>query len=65
MAYENGKTYYLIPTCATADAAYNQKILNKQVQPLSLNIQGTGDHFNNRNVNVYPLDWNADIMNII
>ena len=61
MAYENGKTYYLIPICATGDAAYNQKILNKQVQPLSLNIQGTGNHYNNRNVNVYSLDWSTDM----
>ena len=61
MAYQNGKTYYLIPTCATGDAAYNQKILNKQIQPLSLNIQGTGNHYNNRNVNVYPLDWSTDM----
>ena len=61
MAYQNGKTYYLIPTCATGDAAYNQKILNKQVQPLSLNIRGTGNHYNNRNVNVYSLDWSTDM----
>ena len=61
MAYQNGKTYYVIPLCATGDAAYNQKILNKQVQPLALNIQGTGDHYNNRNVNVYSLDWSTDM----
>lgn len=61
MAYQNGKTYYIIPLCATGDAAYNQKILNKQVQPLSLNTRGTGNHYNNRNVNVYSLDWSTDM----
>ena len=62
MAYENGKTYYLIPTCATGDAAYNQKILNKEVSPLALNTAGVSDyHYNNRNVNVYSLDWSADM----
>lgn len=62
MAYENGKTYYIIPTCATGDAAYNQKILNKEVSPLALNTAGVSDyHYNNRNVNVYSLDWSADM----
>ena len=61
MAYQNGKTYYIIPTCATGDAAYNQKILSKQVQPLSLNTRGAGNHYNNRNVNVYSLDWSTDM----
>ena len=61
MAYQNGKTYYIIPLCATGDAAYNQKILSKQVQPLSLNTRGAGNHYNNRNVNVYSLDWSTDM----
>lgn len=61
MAYQSGKTYYLIPICATGDPAYNAKILRKEVQPISLNIQGTGAHTNNRNVNVWPLDWSSDM----
>lgn len=61
MAYQNGKTYYLIPLCATGDAAYNRKILNKQVQPIALNTRGVGSHYNNRNVNVYSLDWSTDM----
>ena len=62
MAYQNGKTYYIIPLCATGDAAYNQKILNKEVRPLALNTAGVSNsHYNNRNVNVYSLDWSADM----
>ena len=62
MAYENGKTYYLIPTCATGDATYNQKILNKEVRPLALNNAGvSASHYNKRNVNVYSLDWGTDM----
>ena len=62
MAYQNGKTYYLIPTCATGDAAYNQKILNKEVSPLALNTAGvSASHYNKRNVNVYSLDWSTDM----
>lgn len=62
MAYQNGKTYYLIPTCATGDAAYNQKILNKEVSPLALNTAGvSASHYNKRNVNVYSLDWGTDM----
>ncbi len=62
MAYQNGKTYYIIPTCATGDAAYNQKILNKEVRPLALNTAGvSASHYNKRNVNVYSLDWSADM----
>ena len=44
MAYESGKTYFFIPTLATRDAEYNRAILNKEVQPLSLNTQGVGNH---------------------
>ena len=62
MAYQNGKTYYIIPTCATGDAAYNQKILNKEVRPLALNTAGvSASHYNKRNVNVYSLDWGTDM----
>lgn len=61
MAYESGKTYFFIPTLATRDAEYNRAILNKEVQPLSLNTQGVGNHYNNRNVNVWSLDWSTDM----
>ena len=61
MAYESGKTYFFIPTLATRDAEYNRTILNKEVQPLSLNTQGVGNHYNNRNVNVWSLDWSTDM----
>ena len=64
MAYQNGKTYYIIPLCATGDAAYNQKILNREVQPPVLNIYGVTSsigYYNKRNVNLWNIDYSTDM----
>ena len=45
MAYQNGKTYYIVPTGNTG---------------LALNLQGTGAITNNRNVNIYTKDNSTD-----
>ena len=56
MAYQSGKTYYLIPTCEVLSTNDVNNILNKKKQPYALNTKGTGGHYNN-----FPLHIRAVI----
>ena len=61
MAYQRGKTYYLIPTCEVLSTNDVNNILNKKKQPHALNTKGTGSHYNNRNCNLWTLDYSTDM----
>ena len=61
MAYQRGKTYYLIPTCEVLSTNDVNNILNKKKQPHALNIKDTGSHYNNRNCNLWTLDYSTDM----
>ena len=61
MAYQSGKTYYLIPACEAPGTNDVNNILNKKKQPHALNTQGTGGHYNNRNCNLWTLDYSTDM----
>ena len=61
MAYQRGKTYYLIPACEVLSTNDVNNILNKKKQPHALNTQGTGSHYNNRNCNLWTLDYSTDM----
>ena len=61
MAYQSGKTYYLIPTCEVLSTNDVNNILNKKKQPHALNTKGTGGHYNNRNCNLWTLDYSTDM----
>ena len=59
MAYQSGKTYYLIPTCEVLSTNDVNNILNKKKQPHALNTKGTGGHYNNRDCNLWTLDYST------
>ena len=61
MAYQRGKTYYLIPTCEVLSTNDVNNILNKKKQPHALNTEDTGSHYNNRNCNLWTLDYSTDM----
>lgn len=61
MAYQSGKTYYLVPRFRVSGTTSRENILNKKTKPLALNTQGTGSHYNNRNCNLWTLDYSTDM----
>ena len=52
MAYQSGKTYYLVPRFWVSGTTSRENILNKKTKPLALNTKGTGGHYNNRDCNL-------------
>lgn len=61
MAYQSGKTYYLVPRFWVSSTTSRENILNKKTKPLALNTKGTGSHYNNRNCNLWTLDYSTDM----
>lgn len=61
MAYQSGKTYYLVPRFWISGTTSRENILNKKTKPLALNTKGTGGHYNNRNCNLWTLDYSTDM----
>ena len=61
MAYQSGKTYYLVPRFWVSSTTSRENILNKKTKPLALNTKGTGGHYNNRDCNLWTLDYNTDM----
>ena len=61
MAYQSGKTYYLVPRFWVSGTTSRENILNKKTKPLALNTKGTGGHYNNRNCNLWTLDYSTDM----
>ena len=61
MAYQSGKTYYLVPRFWVSSTTSRENILNKKTKPLALNTKGTGGHYNNRDCNLWTLDYSTDM----
>lgn len=61
MAYQSGKTYYLVPRFWISGTTSRENILNKKTKPLALNTKGTGGHYNNRDCNLWTLDYSTDM----
>ncbi len=61
MAYQRGKTYYLVPRFWVSSTTSRENILNKKTKPLALNTKGTGGHYNNRDCNLWTLDYSTDM----
>ena len=61
MAYQSGKTYYLVPRFWVSGTTSRENILNKKTKPLALNTKGTGGHYNNRDCNLWTLDYSTDM----
>ena len=61
MAYQSGKTYYLVPRFWVSSTTSRENILNKKTKPLALNTKGTGGHYNNRDCNLWTLDYSTDL----
>ena len=61
MAYQSGKTYYLVPRFWVSSTTSRENILNKKTKPLALNTKGTGGHYNNRDCNLWTLDYSMDM----
>lgn len=61
MAYEHGKTYYIIPEGAVTNRS---NVLTKNERPVALNLEGLTPvvgYSNNRNVNLWSIDYTTDM----